>query len=77
MGKPVVATKTEAMSVFAEHTYLAETADDYLKFIELAMKENTPEKEKERAAFAREHSWENNVKAIYDLIEKFEKGEMK
>ena len=77
MGKPTVATKTEAMSVFAEHCYLAENGDEYIEFIEKAMQEDTPEKQAARAAFAREHTWENNVKAIYDLIEKFESGQLK
>jgi len=77
MGKPTVATKTEAMSVFADYCYLAENGEEYLKYIDLALKENTPQKEKARAVFAREHSWENNVKAIYELIEKFESGNLK
>lgn len=77
MGKPTVATKTEAMSVFADYCYLAENADEYLKYIALALEENTAEKEKERAIFARNHSWKNNVKSIYELIEKFESNTLK
>ena len=76
MGKATVATKTEAMSVFAEHTYLATNAQEYVSYIEQALKENTKEKEKTRAGFARDHSWENNVKAIYKLIESFESGKI-
>lgn len=77
MGKPTVATKTEAMSVFANHTYLAENADEYIKFIEQALSENTPEKEAEREKLGHSHSWENNVAEIYNLIEKFEKNVLK
>ncbi len=76
MGTPMVATKTEAMSVFASFTYLAQNADEYIKFIELAMTENTKELEVGRANFADQHSWENNVLAIYELIEKFEGGKL-
>lgn len=77
MGKPTVATKTEAMSVFAEHTYLAENAQEYIQYISQALEENTKEKENARSVFARDHSWENNVKAIYELIQKFENGQLK
>jgi glycosyltransferase involved in cell wall biosynthesis len=73
MGKITVATKTEAMSVFAEHTYLAENKEEYVQLIEKALQENSKEKEKQRILFSQEHTWENNVKAIYTRIEEFEK----
>jgi glycosyltransferase involved in cell wall biosynthesis len=69
MGKPVVALSTEAMSVFAGHTYLSTTKEEFGQMIEKALSENTPEKETSREAFARDHSWENNVKAIYRAME--------
>ncbi|PKP30807.1 MAG: glycosyl transferase family 1 [Bacteroidetes bacterium HGW-Bacteroidetes-16] len=74
MGKPTVATKTEAMSVFAEYTYLAATKEDYLALVDLALKENSPEKEKAREKFARGHTWEANVNEIYKRIEQIEKA---
>ena len=72
MGKITIATKTEAMSVFAEHTYLAENKEEYVTLIEKALKENTKEKELARINFAKEHTWENNVKEIYKRIIEFE-----
>ncbi len=74
MGKPTVATKTEAMSVFAEHTYLAVTKEDYLALVDLALNENSPDKEKAREKFARGHTWESNVYEIYKRIEQIEKA---
>ncbi|MCW3123422.1 MAG: glycosyltransferase family 1 protein [Flavipsychrobacter sp.] len=68
MGKPVVATATEAMSIFAGHTYLATTKEEYIKAIEKALKENHPSLQVERIAFASSHTWENNVKEIYKAI---------
>lgn len=73
MGKPTVATKTEAMSVFADHTYLATNKEEYLKLTQKALEENTKEKEEEREKFAKSHTWENNVKEIYKAIEEVEK----
>lgn len=68
MGKPTVATRTKAMEVFADHTYLADTKEDYLALVEKALLENTSEMEKEREVFAKSHTWENNVKEIYDKM---------
>ncbi|HEX2788158.1 MAG TPA: glycosyltransferase [Ignavibacteria bacterium] len=68
MEKPTVATKTVAMSIFANHTYLAETKEEYVKLIELALKEDNEEKGKARREFASSHTWENNVKEIYKAI---------
>jgi teichuronic acid biosynthesis glycosyltransferase TuaH len=75
MGKPVVATRTEAMSVFEQHTYLGDTPEDYVKLIEKALTEDSVEKRQERIAFAATHTWENNVKEIYKAIIEVEKIE--
>ena len=71
MGKPVVATKTKTMEKFSEHCYLAKNNDEYIYFIEKALNENSPEKEKAREKFAGTHTWENNVSEIYKRINKF------
>lgn len=68
MGKPTVATKTKAMEVFAEHTYLADTKEDYLKLVAQALEENTSAKEQARETFANSHTWENNVGEIYKYM---------
>ena len=70
LGKPVVATKTEAMSIFSAFCYLAETPVEYVQCIEKALQENNAQKENEREVFARSHTWENNVKAIYKQLER-------
>jgi len=67
--KPTVATKTEAMTIFAEYTYQATNAAEFVQFIDQALSKNTVEMETAREAFAREHSWENNVRAIYKCME--------
>ncbi|MEI7499390.1 MAG: glycosyltransferase [Bacteroidota bacterium] len=69
MGKPVVATRTEAMQVFEDFTYLANTKEEYLSLVERAMKENTPELAKSREKFARGHTWEANANEIYSAME--------
>ncbi|GAA4319336.1 hypothetical protein GCM10023149_17990 [Mucilaginibacter gynuensis] len=68
MGKPTVATRTEAMSVFEEHTYLCNTKEEYVAAIQKALDENSPELQHQRIDFASSHTWENNVKEIYKAI---------
>ncbi len=68
MGKPVVATRTEAMKVFETFTYLASSKEEYLSLVERALKENTPDLAKAREEFARSHTWEANVNEIYKAI---------
>ncbi len=70
MGKPVVATFTEAMQVFEEYVYLAREKEDYIELIDLAMIENTSALQQKREAFAREHTWEANAREIYQVMNK-------
>jgi glycosyltransferase involved in cell wall biosynthesis len=69
-GKPTVATKTEAMSIFSEYVYLAETKDDYVMLIKKALVDNSDVMSRERQAFATSHTWANSVKEIYKAINK-------
>ncbi len=70
MGKPTLATKTKAMEMFQEHVYLATNKDEYIELAEKALEENSKELAQKRTAFAKSHTWENNVRAIYDAIKK-------
>jgi glycosyltransferase involved in cell wall biosynthesis len=69
MGKPTLATKTEAMSVFEDYVYIAETKEDYVRLAEKALAENNGELEKNRIDFAKTHTWEKNVEEIYKAME--------
>jgi len=68
MGKPTVASHTEAMSVFSEFVYLAKDKNEYVPIITKALEENTSELQQARIDFASGHTWENNAKAIYAAI---------
>ena len=70
MGKPTLATKTKAMEMFKDHVYLASNKEEYLALAQQALDENSKALEKARVAFAKSHTWENNVKAIYEAIKK-------
>ncbi|RZK92441.1 MAG: glycosyltransferase family 1 protein [Pedobacter sp.] len=68
MGKPTLATKTEAMSVFEDYVYIAETKEEYVPLAEKALVENNADRESLRIAFAQTHTWEKNVEKIYKSI---------
>ncbi|WP_345954732.1 glycosyltransferase [Mucilaginibacter sp. PAMB04168] len=70
MGKPTVATRTEAMSTFAEHVYLGDNKEDYVRLIDQALAENSETLQRERVRFAATHTWTNNVAEIYSAIKK-------
>lgn len=70
MGKPVIATKTEAMEYFAEHTYLANSPEEYVNLIEKALAEDNQERKDARRFFAKSHSWEENVNQIWEAVKK-------
>lgn len=68
MGKPVVATRTEAMRIFEGYTYLGNTKEEYIQLIEKALKEDNSSMQQQRKAFAQQHTWENSVREIYSAI---------
>lgn len=72
MGKPVVAIETEGMLMFKEHTYLAKNKQQFVQMVQLALDENTPEKQQERAMLAFSHNWDNCTGEIYKAISQTE-----
>lgn len=68
VGKPVVATKTEAMRIFMEHCFLAEDKNSYIDCITNALTTNSPELANQRRVFAAGHTWENSVALIDQAI---------
>ena len=69
MGKPSVATKTEAMEIFDGYVYLANDEADYLAMIEQALNETDATLKQKRIAFAQSHTWENSVAEIYKAMQ--------
>ncbi|MDL5049875.1 glycosyltransferase [Oscillatoria amoena NRMC-F 0135] len=68
MGKPTVATKTEAMEIFDGYVYLAESEADYLTMIEQALNETDALLKQKRITYALSHTWENSVAEIYKAM---------
>ncbi|MDE3253848.1 MAG: glycosyltransferase [Bacteroidota bacterium] len=75
MGKPVVATATETMQIFKEHTYLCNGLEEYQVAIDDALLSDSESHRKNRIQFAETHSWENNVSNIYQTLATFQKNQ--
>jgi glycosyltransferase involved in cell wall biosynthesis len=71
LGKPVVATRTEAMREFADCTYLADSGEEYVELIERALLEDNPQRQAQRRALAATHTWENSVGKIYAAVQAY------
>ena len=65
MGKPVVATHTEAMKYFKDYVSLAKSKNDWLIAIDEELRIDNKYLQKQRIEFAKQHTWENNAKEIY------------
>lgn len=78
MGKPVVATRTHTMEdVFASHTHLASSIEEWIPAIENALAEcNDNELAAKRIAFAHTHSWKCSVEQIYQAIRSYSSSGM-
>lgn len=70
MGKPVVATNTDAMQIFEDQVYLADTPEAFAPLIDQALRENTPQRKQERIALARTHTWAESVKQLHLAVNK-------
>ncbi len=68
VGKPVVATQTKAMDYFRDYTYLANSKEEYIRLISLALIEDCKELQSERTTFGTSHTWKKNVELIYKYI---------
>lgn len=69
MGKPTVASKTEAMEYFKDFIYLGNSAEEYEALIKQALKKNNLEQSQRRKEFASQHTWPQSVSEIYNALE--------
>jgi len=74
LGKPVVATKTEAMELFKDYVFLAKDLNDYQNFLQKALIPQSDELVAAKIKFANSHTWENSVNEIYRVMADTEKS---
>lgn len=68
-GKPVVATETDAMQMFREHTFLCSSKEEYVQKIKLILSDKnlfSDDNQEQRKSFALQHTWENCIGLLGD-----------
>ncbi|RSK43124.1 glycosyltransferase [Hymenobacter rigui] len=68
MGKPIVATHTRTMELFAAHVYLARHAGQWPELLEKALASPLPQRTAAGIAFARSHTWAASAARLYDAV---------
>jgi len=69
-GKPVVTTSfSDDIRTFAHCTYLAESHEEFLQKIQIALAENNPNRIQIRSKVANSNTWEARVKQLWQEIE--------
>jgi len=68
VGKPVVSTPLLPLKKFSQLVVLADSAAGFLQAFEELIKNDSPERQEARMAFARENSWERRARMVYDEI---------
>lgn len=68
-GKPVVSTEMEEVVQYKKNVYIANTPEDFVNMINLAINENTIKKIISRQHLALENSWDERVKTIINQLE--------
>lgn len=71
LGKPVVATKTDTMSLFEKYTKNCIGIEEYKEAIKMELAENNEQIKNERILFAQTHSWKQCVSNMYQYIDLF------
>ncbi len=72
MGKPVVATATEAMQMFEPYTFLCRNGGEYVEKIRTIIEQpettNNNRLQQQRREFALSHTWENSIGLLGDAF---------
>lgn len=68
LGKPVLATQTDAMDYFKKHVYLGVSEEDFRANVYKAIDEDSDILAYKRRKFAMSHTWENSVGQMYSVL---------
>ncbi len=69
VGKPVLATRTEAMEMFRDYTFLCDNPQDYVVAVKRILEDQNTRsaaEKKRRRDFALTHTWENSIGLLGD-----------
>jgi GT2 family glycosyltransferase len=67
-GKPVVSVPLSELKIYADHMYFAETSEQFIGQIEIALEENDVEHMQQRRELAKRNDWGNRYNAMHLAI---------
>jgi glycosyltransferase involved in cell wall biosynthesis len=70
LGLPIVSTPLPDLSRFAEHVYIANGSEDFVRKVKLALDDKAPARRQQRIELAARESWETRVKTLLQHVEK-------
>jgi glycosyltransferase involved in cell wall biosynthesis len=68
-GKPIVTTQVAGVNRFSELVHIAKDHDEFIRYLDTALSEDTPADIEKRMNAAYEHSWDSRAKEIIDILE--------
>ncbi len=68
-GLPVVSVDIPEVRVLAEQVFLARNAEDFVTKIEQALKQNTPERQRQRSESVKSESWTARVALVEQKLQ--------
>jgi glycosyltransferase involved in cell wall biosynthesis len=80
MGKPMVATRTDAMEMFADYVFLCNSKEEYVSHIRKILENpelRIGEIKQQRQSFALTHTWEYSVGKLGIILSEYERKEGK
>src|SRR5690606_9247817 len=77
-GKPVVTTNfSEDIRLFKDVIFIADTDDDFLQYIDIAIGQDNVELAQKRMMFSSNNTWVNRVAEFWKIISEFENQHFK
>lgn len=67
-GKPIVSTMGAGIEMFGKEIYATNDADEFCRFIDKALKENSAEKQAERRRLVAKHSWTSRANIMLENV---------
>ena len=68
-GKPVVTTNIKELISMADLCYIAKDKDDFLKKLDIALKENDSKLVQKRIEFASKNTWQDRFETLCSKLE--------
>jgi glycosyltransferase involved in cell wall biosynthesis len=68
-GKPIISTDLPEVRKFAHLIGIADGVNEFERSIEIALKEDSPDRARARQAVAAENSWDNRFQMMMNIIQ--------